>query len=86
MEQFSGNVGPAFRDIIKVVELVVPDGFQASDSREGGELDEEVGVDVEELSDQVVVAVCGGAVHRRSEPPLIAGALPSQREELRRHF
>lgn len=58
------------------VAIVVPDCLQAADAAEGGELDEEVGVKVEELPNDVVLTVGGGAVDRSRVPPLIPGALP----------
>jgi hypothetical protein len=52
-----GGVGEA--------HVVVPDGLEAADAVQGGELDEEVGVHAEEFPDDVVVAVGGRPVDRR---------------------
>jgi len=51
-----------------------------ADPAEGGELDEQVGVEVQQLADDVVVAVGRRPVYRRRVPPLVARALPPQRE------
>jgi len=61
--------------------VVVPDGLEAADAAEGGELDEEVWVEAEELPDDVVVAAGRRPVDGRGVPPLVARALPPQRQE-----
>jgi len=73
------NLRATFRDVLEVF-LVVPHCFEAPNSAEGSELNEEVGVEVEKLHHQIVVAVRGGAIDRRSVPPLLSGALPTQRQ------
>lgn len=78
--EVSGDAGAAFGDVVEASSVVVPDGFEAADAAEGGELDEEVGVEVEELDDEVVEAVCCGPVDGGRVPPLLAGALPTKRE------
>ena len=60
--------------------VVVPQRLEAADPAEGGELDEQVGVEVQQLAHDVVVAVGRRPVDRRRVPPLVAGALPPQRE------
>jgi len=60
--------------------VVVPQRLEAADPAEGGELDEQVGVEVQQLADDVVVAVGRRPVYRRRVPPLVARALPPQRE------
>lgn len=79
-----GNLRATFRDVLELF-LVVPHCFEAPNSAEGSELNEEVGVEVEKLHHQLVVAVGGGAVDRRSVPPLFSGALPAKRQVRRRH-
>lgn len=49
-EEASGDEGPAFGSVDEA-GVIVPDCFQPPDAAEGGELDEEVGVKVEELPD-----------------------------------
>ncbi|BAS79617.1 Os02g0601750, partial [Oryza sativa Japonica Group] len=60
--------------------VVVPERLEPADPAERGELDEEVRVEVQQLPDDVVVAVRRRPVDRRRVPPLVAGALPPQRE------
>lgn len=84
-EEAARDAGAAPRGVDEA-GVVVPDGLQAADAAEGGELDDEVGVDVEELADEVVVAVGGGPVDRRGVPPLVPRALPPEREIGRRHW
>ncbi|KAI4384266.1 hypothetical protein MLD38_002442 [Melastoma candidum] len=62
--------------------VVVPDGLKAADAAEGGELDDEVGVDAEEVEDDVEEAIGSGAVNGGGLPLVVAGALPTQGEEL----
>jgi hypothetical protein len=56
------------------VRVVVPDRLEAADAAEGGELDEEVGVEAKELPDDVVVAAS-----RRHSPPTAAASSSTSR-------
>lgn len=78
-KKVSSDKGAAFGGVNEA-RIIVPEGFKAADAAEGGELDEEVGVQVEELADEVVMAVGGGPINGGSVPPLITSALPAQRE------
>lgn len=85
-EEAAGDGGAGCGDAVELVVVagvavvLVPDGFEAADAAEGGEREEVVGVEAEELSDEVVVAVGGGPVDRSGVPPLVAGAFPPERE------
>jgi hypothetical protein len=80
VEQAAGDDG-AVPGGIREACAVVLDGLEAVDAAEGGELDEEVGVEAKELPDDVVVAAGRRPVDWRRVPPLVAGALPPQRQE-----
>jgi hypothetical protein len=60
--------------------VVVPQRLEPADPAEGGELDEQIGVEVKQPPYDVVVAVGRSPVDRRGVPPLVAAALPAQRE------
>lgn len=79
MEEIPGDGGPAFGGIDEP-GVVIPYGLEPPDAAKGGELDEEIGVEAEELTDKLVVTVGGGPVYGGSVPPLVSGALPSERE------
>lgn len=77
--EIPGNLRATFRDVLQVF-LVVPHGFEAADSAEGSELDEEVGIQVEKLHHQIIVAVGSGAIDGRCIPPLFSRTLPAKRQ------
>jgi len=81
VEEEAAGDGGAVPGGAREARVVVPDGLEAADAAEGGELDEEVGVEAEELADEVVVAAGRRPVDGRRVPPLVARALPPQRQE-----
>lgn len=78
-EKVSGDEGPTFGSIDEA-GIVIPQCFEPPDPAEGGELDEKVGIEVEKLPDQVIVAIGRRPVDGGGIPPLVPGALPPKRE------
>lgn len=78
-EEVLGYLGSALGNAIGLV-LVIPHSLKAADTTKGRELDKEVGVKREKLSDNIGVAIGSSPIYGRCEPPLVPCAFPPQGE------